>query len=62
MALLKLASVFNVENFWLSTDATISLVVVLPAEPVICTMGMGNSPRYQEASAFSAKRVSSTRM
>ena len=60
MALLKLAWVFSVENRWLSTAAIISLVVVFPALPVTCTMGISNFARYHAASAFSASSVSDT--
>ena len=59
MSLLRFPSVRSVSYFCVSTAAIISLVVVLPTEPVTCTTGR-NCPRYQAASAFSASRVSGT--
>ena len=60
MSLLRFPSVRSVSYFCVSTAAIISLVVVLPTEPVTCTTGSRNCPRYQAASAFSASRVSGT--
>ena len=60
ISLLRFPSVRSVSYFCASTAAIISLVVVLPTEPVTCTTGSRNCPRYQAASAFSASRVSGT--
>ena len=62
MSLLKFPSVRRVLYRCESTEAIISLVVVFPAEPVTCTTGRSNLSRYHDASAFSASRVSATRM
>ena len=45
MSLLKFSGVFSTRSFAPSTAAIISLVVVFPTEPVICTKGMGNRSR-----------------
>ena len=45
MSLLKFSGVFSTRYLASSTAAIISLVVVLPTEPVICTKGMGNRSR-----------------
>src|ERR1039458_5965861 len=60
MSLLKLASLHSIENFWRSTDATNSLVVVLPFEPPTAITGSEKSRRYAAASFPNAVRVSAT--
>src|SRR2546426_301162 len=62
MSLLKLASLQSTASFCLSTEATNSLVVVLPLDPPMAMIGSRNSFRYCAASRPSALRVSSTAM
>ena len=45
ISLFRLPCVYIVRNFAFSTAAVISLVVVLPTEPVMPTTGMENSDR-----------------
>ena len=60
MLLLKFPSVLSTRNFSPSTAATISLVVVLPTEPVMHTKGMSNCFLYHRARSRSARWVERT--
>ena len=60
MVLFRLPSVLSVSYRSDSTAAIISLVVVLPTEPVTATTGQSNCARYPPARSKSACRVSAT--
>ena len=45
MSLLKFSAVFRTRYFWARTAAIMSLVVVFPTLPVICTTGRVNFSR-----------------
>src|SRR6266700_3267197 len=62
MSLLRLASLQSTASFCLNTEATNSLVVVLPFDPPMAMIGSRNPFRYCAASRPSALRVSSTVM
>ena len=59
---LRFPGVFSVQYRWERTPASSSFKVVFPMLPVICTTGIWNCPRYQEAKSRRAALVFSTNM